>query len=273
MTILENNEKHKKDGSDMVDRYKWVIKDKQGELSMVNKNLLSIDPTYQRKASHTRIAKLAREWSWAGCGVITISRRNNTLYVVDGQHRVMAAMKRSDITHLPAIIFENDAVKAEAQAFIDSNVNRGSLKMIEKFNALLRAGDKHAEMVQNLLDAHDISLGKSKNRNTNSAARLMKNVAKDLEKTKIVFDLACRICNYGFISEFILGGLWVLGYKLKTDLTDPILQKRLVSVGQERLEQSAKRAAAFFTKGGEAVWADGILQEINKNLTKKFELK
>ena len=150
MTILENNEKHKKDGSDMVDRYKWVVKDKQGELSMVNKNLLSIDPTYQRKASQELLS-----WLESGrglVGVITISRRNNTLYVVDGQHRVMAAMKRSDITHLPAIIFENDAVKAEAQAFINSNVNRGSLKMIEKFNALLRAGDKHAERF-NLLDA------------------------------------------------------------------------------------------------------------------------
>ena len=272
MEKLINKEKSY-NGCDKVNRYGWKMKDSKGELAWIDKNVLSIYNSYQRNASSSRVLTLAKNWSWAGCGVITVSRRGNSLFVIDGQHRVMAALKRSDITHLPAIIFNNISSKNEAESFIDANVNRGALKTIEKFKALVKMEDESAVMVQSLLDKYGIALSKNgKKRATNSAARLLKTIKKYPEKTELVFKTAVDICGDDFISEFILGGLWSLDSRLKCGLKDEKLQKRLISIGKVALEDSAKRAAAFFTKGGEYVWADGMIQEINKNLRNKFEL-
>lgn len=272
MKKLVNGEKAQ--CGDKIARYGWNTKDSKGELAWVDKNILSVDNSYQRTASPSRVLTLAKNWSWAGCGVIILSRRGSQLFVIDGQHRVMAALKRSDITHLPAIIFNNVSSKNEAESFINANVNRGALKMIEKFKALVKKEDDGALMVQSMLDKYGVCLCKnSKSRSTNSAARLLKTIKKYPEKTELVFKTAVNICGDDFISEYILGGLWILDSKIKGGLKDDKLQKRLISIGKTALEDAAKRASAFFAKGGESVWADGMLQEINKNLRNKFEVE
>lgn len=271
--MLKANEKSTNCGS-KVQRYGWEKRGEKGELAWVNKNTLSVDSSYQRGAASNKVLKIAAHWSWVGCGVIVVSRRKGLLYVVDGQHRVMAALKRDDITHLPAIIFENEEAKKEAEGFIDLNVNRKPLTFVHKYKALLVAGDKHAIMVEDMLQEYGVSIvnGKAK-KSTNSGARLLKSMASNPEKTRRVFDMACKICQDEYVSEILLGGLWVLDSKIQGGLSDEKIRKRLVSIGLEPLETAAKRAAAFYTKGGEAVWANGMLQEINKNLRNKFEFE
>lgn len=271
--MLKANEKCAKSNS-KVQRYGWEKRGEKGELAWVNKNTLSIDSSYQRNAKSAKVLKIAADWSWVGCGVIVVSRRNGLLYVVDGQHRVLAALKRDDITHLPALIFDITEVNKEAEGFIDLNVNRKPLDFVYKYKALIVAGDKVALAVDDMLQKHGISIvnGRAK-KSTNSGARLMRSMASNPEKTRRVFDVACEICQDEYISEMMLGGLWVLDSKIKGGLSDDKLRKRLISVGREALEMSAKRAAAFYARGGDAVWADGMLQEINKNLRNKFEVE
>lgn len=271
--MLQANEKDTNCNS-KVQRYGWEKRGEKGELAWVNKKTLSIDPSYQRNAKSTKVLKIAADWSWVGCGVIVVSRRNGLLYVVDGQHRVLAALKRDDITHLPAIIFNHKEASKEAEGFIDLNVNRKPLDFVYKYRALLVAGDQNARMVEDMLQKYGVSIvnGRAK-KSTNSGARLIKSMASNPEKTTRVFGMACEICQDEYISDVLLAGLWVLDSKIKGGLSDEKLRKRLVSVGRESLEMAAKRAAAFYTKGGDAVWADGMLQEINKNLRHKFEFQ
>lgn len=54
-------------------------------------------------------------------------------------------------------------------------------------------------------------------------------------------------------------------------LNDRRLSKRLMEIGAQRLLDGATRAAAFYARGGPKVFADGMLQEINKGLHGKFQ--
>lgn len=270
--MLKANENVK--NGNKIERYGWTTKDDRGELAWVDKNALSVDDSYQRPSSNAKILNLASEWSWVGCGVIVVSRRDGKMFVVDGQHRVMAALKRSDITHLPAIIFNHSNVTEEAEGFINLNVNRNSLKTIQKFKALVKAKNPAAIAVSELLNKYNITLSKNiAPYSTNSAARLMKTIEKQPEKTYRVFGMACELCNGDYVSETIIAGLWILDTKIKDGLNCPRLRKRLFDIGKDRLYTGAKRAAAFFSKGGENIWADGMLQELNRNLKNKFEFE
>ena len=84
-----------------------TILTEQGELLTINKNLLTIAPEYQRGLSKTSVKRIEQNWSWRAAGVVTVSVRNGTHYVVDGQHRVEASKNIPEITHIPCLVFKS----------------------------------------------------------------------------------------------------------------------------------------------------------------------
>jgi hypothetical protein len=106
---------------------------------------LEIDPSYQRSIesgeSQALIADIALNWHWGRAQVLTVSRRDGRLFVVDGQHRLAAAKLRGDIQQLPCLIEEFSDVSEEAALFNDLNDKRRPVSAIDKFRAALVAGD------------------------------------------------------------------------------------------------------------------------------------
>jgi len=90
-------------GKSKIERYGWTVQDGQGELRLISKHDLAVDyASYQRIANNAKTLVLARDWSWIACGALIVASRGGALHVVDGGHRLVAAMKRDDITMLPA---------------------------------------------------------------------------------------------------------------------------------------------------------------------------
>lgn len=115
---------------------------------------LAIDESYQRAtdgpASRRLIQKITKGWNWNFCQPLVVSRRDDgTLYVIDGQHRLSAAMERGDIPHLPCVVI--GGVECEAAAFVALNTQRQKLSAGDVFNAMLAAGDPDAKRVAELL--------------------------------------------------------------------------------------------------------------------------
>lgn len=106
---------------------------------------LEIDPSYQRSIengeSQALIADIALNWHWGRAQVLTVSRRDGRLFVVDGQHRLAAAKLRGDIQQLPCLIEEFSDVAEEASLPNDLNDKRRPVSAIDKFRAALVAGD------------------------------------------------------------------------------------------------------------------------------------
>lgn len=253
-----------------TERYGWGMQDSPGKFEYIDKKLLNIDDIYQRKAKRARILNLAREWSWAACGTITVANRNGKLYVVDGQHRVLAAKSRNDIERLPCLVLGSNGTRDEADTWIKANTHRNSPSSIERFKALKESGDVDAIYLQDQFDRLKIRItSHAKNPLEIQSIQAPLNI---IHRDKVQFyklvNLISELCKDSPINEWILSGLDYIGEK--HDLENQRLHDRILKIGPHRITESAKEAAAYYKRGGRKIWAYGILREINRGLRQRF---
>ncbi|HMM74123.1 MAG TPA: ParB N-terminal domain-containing protein [Gammaproteobacteria bacterium] len=132
---------------------------------------LSIDSAYQRstdnEASCRLIASIATKFDWRLCTPLAVSRRpDDTLTIIDGQHRWMAACRRSDIAHLPCCVFRYESTEEEARMFIVANRARKPINRLDDYFAALAAADEDALEIRQLVTGAGLSVA----RNTSSSA-------------------------------------------------------------------------------------------------------
>lgn len=129
---------------------------------------LQVDPAYQRslaaEASQKLIRKIAQHWDWGLCLPLVVARRETgDLFVIDGQHRLEAARRRSDISQLPCVIGDFRAVEDEAAAFVHLNQNRRALSKLDVFKAAVASGDEEACAVAAAIEAAGLTLAPHSN--------------------------------------------------------------------------------------------------------------
>ena len=74
------------------------------------------------------------------------------------------------------------------------------------------------------------------------------------------------------IPERLLEGIWILNSKCGNGLNDKRLEGRIRGKGGRALLDAANKACAYYAAGGGAIWAKGILSELNKGLINKFTM-
>jgi hypothetical protein len=155
-------------GMDKIKRYGWKMRNSPGEFHWIPKADLSIDHTYQRnKLNVKRIEDMARNWDWIACGALVVSlREDNAWFVMDGQNRKLAADKRSDIKELPCLVFEADGVRDEALGFLAINTGKVGVSGLDRFKAMVRAGDKAAVGLRDVLATTGHKAGSSSSSKT-----------------------------------------------------------------------------------------------------------
>lgn len=137
-------------------------------LSYMPPKMLAVDPSYQRSIDNTvsraLINRIAKDWDWDLCQPLVISRREDgQLYVVDGQHRLAAAMARGDIDQLPCFICNLPDIAAEADRFVQFNRNRKALKPLDLWKAAVASGDEAALQIVAALDAAGLKVHSTSN--------------------------------------------------------------------------------------------------------------
>ena len=267
-----------KNGCDKVSRYGWVVQDEPGELLWVSKAELHVDHSYQRDLNELKVLRLVREWSWLACGAIHVADRGGRLWVFEGQHRLAAALRRSDIQKLPAIVFQSRSVETEAAAFLRTNTDRKAIDSIARFSAQLVSGDAVALGVKRLVDECGIRLTRSTRvaGDLKSVQLLMRLYVVDAHRLRRVLRVCALLGQRAAapIPERLIDGLFLIDKWLSDDcggLTDDRLFRRVLQVGQEGLLAGAAKASALYAKGGARVWAIGMMIAINKGLRRPFE--
>jgi hypothetical protein len=120
---------------------------------------LLIDPVYQRQidgqASQALIRKIAENWDWSLCQPLVVSDRDGAgqLFVIDGQHRLAAALLRGDIGQLPCVVVNYPDAASEAGGFVALNQLRRPLNGIEVFRAAIASGDAEAMAIRDAVEA------------------------------------------------------------------------------------------------------------------------
>jgi hypothetical protein len=269
MQTMVSNEEVGSTGLSKVKRYGWGLKDQPGELMWLQKNELFVDHSYQRNAAQKRVLTIAQKWSWLACGVIVVAKRVNDqrLYVVDGQHRVLAALKRSDVDLLPCLVFNTESAKEEAAGFYDANTGRRLPTMLEKWRAQLMRGDATTMFVDALIQQSGRVPGPSSGPGEVRCLRSMLSAAEaDREMLVRMWPLMVEVCQGQSMHERVFEGLMWIETNLPKgqSLTDRRWRERVTRVGFSGLLDAAQRAATFYARGGAKVWGLGQLEALNK---------
>lgn len=258
-----------------IDRYGWEVQDQPGRMQMIDKHELLVDRTYQRDLNDRKSRDMARDWSWYACGVIVVAERDGKRYVVDGQHRVCAAMRRSDIRSLPCIVFQSAGVMQEASAFLVTQTKRKPVTAVEKFRALVAIGDQEALLVDDLVRKAGRTMDKTAKPTTvNCAGALLHLAAKNAEELDRVWPLVVTLFERKkMFAELIRALVYIEARMPKgASIADGVWGARVLRVGADDLLRAARKSAAIYGNAADKPWAMGILDAINKGCRNRLEL-
>lgn len=256
-----------------VQRYGWILRDRPGEYMLIDKNELRIDHDYQRdKVIVSKIREIQANWSWAGCGCILVARRvDGSLWVFDGQHRVLAARSRADITELPCLVFEVESKEQEAAGFLVSNTQRKQVTAIAKFKAMVMTGDSNAVAVDSLLKKLGITVSDnpSCSRELRCVAKCLKHAALSVATLEMAMRAALSLDGDEPVHRDMLDGLvWV--ERKHGLLSDAKFMRRFSSLSRHDILASMQRFAIAEGVRGDKVSGMAILHCVNKGLRHKF---
>lgn len=277
MQVATNLEAHIKTGKAKVEVYKWMMTGAPGELVYLAKTVLEIDHSYQRHAKNARVLRLAKRWNWLACGVLTVAKRGGRYYVVDGQHRLLAALKRFDIERLPCLVFDTVEMRDEAVAFRDANKERRPIATFEQWNADLVAQDEATLFAHALITNSGRTPGQTAGPGTVRCLSAIVSAARtSREELGRVWPVAVQLCAGNALHERVLGALMYLECNLVEgqSVADKQWREKLVKLGYKGTLDAVQRAATFYARGGPKVWALGVMQELNKRgRTHKLSLR
>lgn len=123
-------------------------------LDWLDKNLIDIDPDYQRGLDEARVQRIVDWFEWSSFGAIVVapageSRRFNC---TDGQHRLAAAKAHPAVSVVPAVIIPVSGKVGEATNFISINRDRKNITALDRYWAELAAEDPEAVTVKQVCD-------------------------------------------------------------------------------------------------------------------------
>lgn len=259
-----------------VERYDWKLSDARGSFQNIHKSMLSIPFEYQRDVVDAKVLDIAANWTWFGCGSLVVAYREGIYWVVDGQHRLLAALRRSDIQEMPCMVFASDNLKAEAGAFLVVNSGRKPVTAIGKQKALVISGDDTAVFINVVFER----LGLQASKTALSVGRVkcvalcMRLARQNRARFEAAMELTAQIAKKDNepIYEKVLDSLFYLEANCESKLGDKRLRDRLMQIGTRGIIDAANRASAFYARGGQRVWAVGVLEAVNKGLRHRFEM-
>lgn len=263
--------------ADKVTLYKWKFKDKPGVFKQIPKLQLNIPTEYQREPLASKVSLITADFSWIAFGALVVALRDDAYWVIDGQHRLLAALRRSDIDKLPCIVFETESVEKEAQGFLDLNTKRKPVSSLARHRAMTAANDEVAVFVTKTLSDLGLEFSDmSKNVGTlKSAAWCARRAAENKDRFVKVLSLASDLSLAAemAIQERLLEGLWHIDTHVEGGVDDRRLRGKITAAGARKLLDAAARASAYYTSGGARIWAIGMMNEINKGLRVRFVMR
>lgn len=139
------------------------MSDRDFVIGLIKPNQMFVDrEQYQRFGKRSQIKAISDGFDELLLGVPLISRRSDgTLAVIDGQHRVMAAIEcgRGDVP-ITCQVADGLSVAEEAQLFERINKNRRRVNANDLFRARLTAKDVVAVGMSEIMSRHGLTLGK-----------------------------------------------------------------------------------------------------------------
>lgn len=261
-----------------VERYKWNTLDEPGEFCWIEKGELKIDHDYQRdKLNENRINQMAANWSWVLCGALSIAERNEEWWVVDGQHRKRAADKRHDITKLPCLVFPSTSQPIEAAQFVALNSQKTAVASVDRFKAMIVAGDECACGVKELLESTGHRVGLQSSVKVIACVMCVWKLYKqDAALLRSLWPLIADVHASYHITDTVIRALWGTELKARSkglSLREPPFRSSLIQAGGAVLHAEIRREIQITGKSGERIETAAVIKWLNRQrLGTKYKL-
>lgn len=123
--------------------------------------LLKVDWDMYQRATQRHVRIIAQNWNDDKCDPLMTNYRNDGyFYIIDGQHRLMAALMRG-IESLVCIVFVGLSIKEEADLFTEQNEGTKKLSPYDTYKANLCRGEKTDTMIKNICDKYGVAIKKA----------------------------------------------------------------------------------------------------------------
>lgn len=234
---------------------------------------------YQRGQNREQISQMASAWDFKKCDPITVSRRKDgTDYCIDGQHRVLSAMKAGE-PELLARVLTGLTYEQEADLFYQAQKSRRAMRPTDAWNASLEAKHSNTVEINTIVD----SLGGKVNKNPsndhgiNCPGQLWK--IHEYAGPKVLYGLLDVIADAwpsyklgGPASEArMLGGMMFFVFNHGDEFKRERLVKNLGAAGPLRIRETGQRYRDLGRKLDEGFYL-AILDIYNKGLRDESKL-
>jgi hypothetical protein len=271
-----------------METYGWSSEiGKQGRPQRVNKEELLIDYSYQRQPIDGRVMMIASKFSWALFGELLVHDRKGKLYIVDGQHRWLAALKRPDVSTVPCLVFdspEEAARAAEARVFVGRNTSTRAADGLSRYRGMLVSRDPAAVRVHALMESTGHSIGRGGGvpgemiqKQVRCVSLLLKLCAADASHAALqrVWPLIVQISVEAHlpIHDALVKGCSYLEWHGEVSLTRDPWRERVLKCGMPTLLRHANSMAAALGHASARSLAWGMWNAINKGVHHKFPMR
>jgi hypothetical protein len=257
-------------------RKQWTSMENPGSFLMISKHELKVDHSYQRDPRNSRVNNIARDWDWILFGAISISLRpEGEFYIMDGQHRHQAAMKRTEIDLLPCMVWEMDEEVNEARSYLGINSMMSAPTMAERFRVMVKLGDPLAVKLQALGDECGRSIdGNTRGNSIGCIARVLLHMKTWPEAFDRVWPVILEVCEGEGMNTRIVEGMVWLEHNMPEgkSLAQPTYRRILCSIGYSALNKQIAETVKYEDRSGMTIWGAGILKALNKRLKNRIEL-
>lgn len=155
----------------------------------VDARMLSMDMTYQRNP-HQKSRKLRQEFDINKFDPIRLSYRDGLLFIIDGGHRVDAAIYNG-VTAVPARIHEGMTQADEAKMFSEQMLNVVNLTPYDTFRANIYWGEPIDTAIKDVCDAYGLTVCESKAEKTPAHSMTAITTCRTIMSSKKVDGKAC----------------------------------------------------------------------------------
>lgn len=227
-------------------------------LEMIPVAQLHLDARYQRDLEEDRVDEIADNFTAEQFQPVTIGMRpDNTLQIVDGQHRVAAAKKMNWNT-VPCMVFLSDGHWHEALVYERLQSQRKNLTVAQRWKARLARGEVKARAITEVVETLGLKLSGNQAKGvTSMTAFVACEKAYNRGNLRDTLTLIIQAWNYdpkGFRSNFIdwvsvfLDSMKYAGHTLDMKRVSSVLGKMPPQQLLRDMPYTGNAGSAFFQR-------------------------
>lgn len=221
-----------------------------------------------------RAKKIAKEYDVSKVGVITVSFREGTYYVVDGQHRFVAT-RLAGHKDIMAMVITGLTYEEEAIRFAKQSENQKGVEVAHKFYALLEAKDSQTLRMNEIVKSAGLELSVKKHKMLNQIIAISTVQIIFKQSGESMLFSVCKLIKDTWegipesLSREILNGVHLFLKHYSNIIIDTIFVSQLKKVEPTVIirEGNSDISLNSAIKYSKAIW-----NRYNKGLTEKYKL-